>query len=225
METLQAPHEKTPARWQPLVALVCFAGFIVGFGALHVLRQDLDPRVNFGSEYALGREGWIMGLNFVLFGAGLLVLGDGLLRTPWARRRFSQVGIGFLLLAGTSFFVSIFFPTDPLGAPATPSGTIHATFGLIVFLSIPVGAMVLTAALWPEERWRSSRWPLATLAIASLAAFLVFPPLAASGLAGLGQRIALSAYLPWLITCAAHLRHIAAPELSVPAGAAAHEVA
>ena len=220
MEPLHAPKRKPWTQWTAPVALATLVGGAIAFASLHFLRPDLDPSAHFGSEYALGPHGWIMELVFLLFATGLFALGAGLLGMLPPRKRLAIAGAGLFFFASPAFVVSAIFPTDPLGAPATAAGTIHNTFGLLIFLSIPAGAVLVTAAVWREQPWRSGRPILAALAVASVLAFLAFPTLAAMGLAGLAQRIALSVYIPWLISFAAQLQRSVARDLGVALTAA-----
>ena len=62
-----------------LLAIIGFSMFIIimfsfHFISFHFIQPELDPMTRFGSEYVVGRLGWIMNLAFFFFAGGLFLL-------------------------------------------------------------------------------------------------------------------------------------------------------
>ena len=198
---MQEPVPDKPRAIKKTIASVAIAGFLffaVGFAALHFLRADLDPKAHYGSEYAIGPYGLLMQANFVMFGLGLSALGMWLLQNA-GRSRVVALGSVLLFVASVGLFIDAVVPTDPLGAPETPTGGVHNTVGALVFLSLAVAFQVLTLAFRKQLPWKGVGAIAPALAVASLASFLAFPLSQGSGVTGLVQRVALVCYIAWLL--------------------------
>jgi hypothetical protein len=190
VEELDATHSPVPVRathagWLVPVQLVSAAGLAMFIGAvlaLHGLRRDLDPADHTMSEYALGSYGWLMRTAFCVLGVGMLATAASLSQrafAPWRR-----AGLGLLVGTGFGLFLDAAYNTDRLGVPETPDGAVHAAGTWIIFLTLPVAAVVLGSDNTHSTVGAcQSRW-LRVLGPAQLVALIAFKgsPLAYRGL-------------------------------------------
>lgn len=187
--------------------------FVVMFIAFLFIQPELNPLHRYGSEYAVGRTGWLMKLSFFVWGAGLFAFAVALAKglDPNAR---SRVGIALFMLAGVGIVLSGIFDSDlqvqnqdppPPWIEPSPSNEqiLHAASGLVAFFGLMPGAILVSRRLRVAGRLSGSyRWlrPLSWLMpIAFIAMAIVFHP---SGFAGLGQRIFLALAFTWVILAA-----------------------
>lgn len=187
--------------------------FVVMYIGFLFIQPELNPLYRYGSEYAVGRAGWLMKLNFFVWGAGLFAFAVAMAKglDPDAK---SRVAIVLFMLAGVGIFLSGIFDSDlqvqnpdppPLWIEPPPSGEQirHAVAGLVAFFCLMPGAGLVSRRLRVAGRLSGSyRWlrPLSWLMpVAFIAMVVGFHPL---GLAGLGQRIFLAVVLTWVILAA-----------------------
>lgn len=186
---------------------------VVMYVAFVFIQPELNPLHRFGSEYAVGRMGWLMKAAFFCWSGGLLALALGMLDGLDAEAR-SRVGIGLVAIAALGILVSGLFDSDlqvlnsdppPLWVepPASEEQKIHALGGLVAFFALMPGAGLVTRRLRLAGRLSGGhRWlrPLSwSIPLAFVAFAVVFVP---RGLAGLGQRIFLALLLAWILLCA-----------------------
>lgn len=187
--------------------------FLVMFVAFVFIQPELNPLHRFGSEYAVGRMGWLMKLNFFVWGTGLAALGLAMAYglDPDAK---SRVAIVLFILAGAGIFLSGIFDTDLqvlnenpppkwIEGPASDEHKLHVVVGIIAFFSLFAGAGLATRRLRIANRlhgkYRFLR-PLSwLLPIVFFVALFTFQSL---GLVGLGQRIALVFIFAWVLLAA-----------------------
>jgi Protein of unknown function (DUF998) len=192
--------------------------FVVAFLLEGATRASYDPLRHPVSSLALGEHGWMQVVNFIVTGLLMLAYAVGLRRAlrpgpgaTWGPLLVALCAIG---LIGAGVFV-----TDPLsGYPPgtsdrleyTTRGALHDVFSLPVFTALPAACFVFTRRFVTRgERG----WALysAVTGVVFIVAFL----LAGTGfdqaeglvdVAGLFQRIALTAGLGWLALLALHIR-------------------
>jgi hypothetical membrane protein len=188
------------------VALLGTAVFVVLIAALHFLSPDFDPIQRRTSEYAVGPFGYLMTSAFVAMSLASWALVIGL-RRDLAPPAQSRVGVVLLGVWGIGLLVAATFPTDLEGAPQTVAGTIHTISGALTFLSLIVGANLVSRKLKHDERWRP------TSRIAWVLALIMIPVFLAGGVAaaretgaGIAQRILLVAVATWFVLVAMRLR-------------------
>lgn len=185
--------------------------FTVMFVAFPFIQPELDPLLRYGSEYAAGRMGWLMKLNFFVWGAGLVAfafaMGTGL--DPGAR---SRVAVALFVVAGLGIFLSGIFDSDlqvlnetppPVWVEPPPSDEqkLHIVAGLAAFFSLMPGAGLVSRRLRIAGRLAGPyRWmrPLSWLLPVAFAGPIFLPP----GLIGLWQRVFLVLVFAWLILAA-----------------------
>lgn len=165
------------------LALLSNAFFVVLLVALHIIRSDVDPSWHFISEYAIGRNGWIMQLAFLCLAVSNL--------TTWMsirmalQTRWGSVG-SFLFLTGTfGLVLAAIFIADPVNTSAelqTTSGQIHNLGGVLGLLGF-IGTLIMSARLIRTANVASTRTAVwvatAVLVIGFLVSFIGIASLAA----------------------------------------------
>jgi hypothetical protein len=199
--------------------------FVVGFTLLGALRAAYDPMRQFVSLLSLTPEGWLQTVNFLVSGALIVAGGVGLwMAIPSGiGRRAIPVGVA---LGGLGFVIAGIFPTDPiqgyppgtpLEMPATASITaaVHLTGAFLFFGGITVGALIGARRF---ARDGEPAWAAASLAcgLLTLVVNLVTstPPGTISpvaSVAGLLQRISITAGLAWIALLSGRLLRQTAP--------------
>src|SRR6185503_8638135 len=127
------------------------------------------------------------------------------------RDAFSARGGQATLVAPTALAVAaiigmlmLFYPIDPLGLPATEAGRLHSWLAGIASLATMVAVLSTARSLRHDPVWR----PLGLYSYASLAAIVITGIWAAttagemSSLMGLAERVAIAAFLQWMLVVA-----------------------
>ncbi|MFC4536164.1 DUF998 domain-containing protein [Sphaerisporangium dianthi] len=169
------------------------------------------------SSLAIGELGWIQVANFLMVGLSLLVFAFALRPAMrlyaggiWVPLLVALVGVG---LVGSALFVTDPWSGYPPGSPPVPEGAagtvhgmVHGLFGTLVFLGLPVAALV---ACYRFAR-SGHRW-FAVYSAVSAVVFLVGFALASQAFAqapglvamgGLLQRLTLVVGMAWLTALA-----------------------
>ncbi|MFE3659359.1 DUF998 domain-containing protein [Streptomyces sp. NPDC059165] len=161
--TLDAPQRtaSVASAVRPVVRPALAGGVLAGptflvFGVAQGLSRDgFDFTRNAISQLALGEEGWIQTVNFLLTGALLIVGATGLRRVL---RGVAGGTWGPLLVGvfGASFWAAAIFPADagagfPSGAPSTTTlsghGAAHMLAGMVGYLALCAAFVVLARPL------------------------------------------------------------------------------
>lgn len=165
-----------------VAALAAFAGTIV-IG--DVLGREYHPIAEPVSRYVNTSVGWITVVGLFCFGIGTAL-------TAW-RTRSKVLGV-----ASVAILVAAVFPADPPGNWSNPtlSDTIHGQAALVAFVALIVAA------------WRSRRalgWTVVATTIVMLVTMVDVMSVRALStdsfptFLGLTERIALFAYVAWMI--------------------------
>ncbi len=200
------------AAWAGMIGPVLFVTIFMLEGWL---RAGYDPLEMFVSALSLGPQGWIQKVNFVVFGALLIVFTRGV-AAEFPSGKASRGGPILLTVIAVCYILSGPFVMDPTGTPpsqATLHGTLHGIFGAIVFLLMPISIFVFLRRFRADPNWQSIQgWTLA-LGIMDAAAVIFFsvvskaPELqdAFSAWMGLIQRSAILPFMAWIFVFALHL--------------------
>lgn len=209
----------------PRAAVTCARGamaatiffFLVMYVAFVFIQPELNPLYRFGSEYAVGRMGWLMKLAFFVWSAGLFAFALAMAKGLDSEAR-SRVAVVLFVIAAAGIFLSGVFDSDlqvlnenppPRWTEPPPSKEqmLHAVAGLVGLISLMAGAGFASRRLRRAGRLQARyRW-LRLLAWATPAAFVAFATIFVSiGLAGLGQRIFLVLVFIWLLIAARGLQ-------------------
>jgi len=191
-------------------AAACFGYAVLMVAILPFLRTDYDATVNWISDYAVGRFGWLQTSVFVVTSLGVLALLIGLIRAGPAGW-IARTGIFFLSVLVPGLIVAALFQTDLPHHPMTQHGLIHTLDALINFLSGLIAALFLAASFGDDPRWRSFRGAaliLAVFCVVALVAQIVVDALRLPG-TGIGNRVFAGSLILWLLLTALHLRKVA----------------
>jgi len=209
MTTIQRAHSHTDTTAAlGLVGAVGVGFFMAAFAAMHAIQQDLSPIEYFGSDYAYGRGGWVMSLGILAAAVGTVAVALGLRRSlaPVKRR---GLGVVLLMVAGVGFAGSALFTTDPPLEDGetgyTTEGSLHDLAGIVCFVGLIIGAIVLARVFRRDARWspwaqvtRLVAWISLVLLVAIVVASEISPP-GTGGITGLIQRLFFAIALSWLV--------------------------
>ncbi|WP_293943819.1 MULTISPECIES: DUF998 domain-containing protein [unclassified Sphingobacterium] len=108
---------------------------------LHILEQEIDPTWQPISEYALGRQGWLMRLVF--FSMAVATGAATVISLKFYRKTLGRIGAVLLTISSVGFLIAGIFNTDPastLNENMTTTGTLHSIgagfSGMLVFASL-----------------------------------------------------------------------------------------
>jgi hypothetical protein len=147
-------------------ARVSFAAavtFVSLFAVLHVIKPELDPSWRMGSEYAIGRYGWVMQVAMFALALSCAALFAAL--RPEIETRGGRIALGVLLVNAAALVVGAIFIVDPVTtkpADMTTHGMVHGAAGAIFTFGFPITGVLLGQSLGRRARWRSAtqsiRW-------------------------------------------------------------------
>jgi hypothetical membrane protein len=163
-----------PARWLSWSAWAGIIGPLL-FTATFLVqeafrREEYNPLAEPVSALEAGPHGWIQQINFVVFGLLTIAFAIGLNR-GLRPTRTGIIGPALLLVSGLGLLHAAIFPLREDAAGVTYDPGLHFIAGFTVFLSSPLGLIVLSRRLARDARWRG----IATYTlIAGAAAFVGF---------------------------------------------------
>lgn len=175
---------------------------------LHFIQPDLNPLSRLVSEYALGKQGWVLAVALVSFAVSALALACALATTSNAIRL--RIGIVLLVIWGLCAIFAALFHTDPIPprGPLSLSGMIHTIAANIGFFCLTGAILACSRHLrvsFGRSVWtRVINW-LALASVISLILFLIaFVVAVTFGLFvhGLFERLVIAVDLAWLSTVA-----------------------
>jgi hypothetical protein len=137
-----------------LLAMVAAAATLLLLAGLHILSPAFDPSFRLVSEYALGRDAWVLSLMFLAWGISSWALALAI----WSqvKTKAGKVGLWFLVIAGAgSAMASVFDVTH---------ATFHSIAGLLGMGGFPIAAVLLSVNLGRTQAWRGARSPLLYIA-------------------------------------------------------------
>ena len=185
-----------------LFAIIGFLLFIAIMFAFHFIQPELNPLTRFGSEYAVGRMGWLMNIAFYCFAIGLASLTNAFNRClkPPTKSRAGEI---LLCLSTLGVVGSGIFNADLQTAESTATGALHDLSGFLLFLTIIPAIIVFSRRFRMSNLLRNeyrALWLLSWLVLfLFLSMIFAFDPFQ---LIGLGQRIFLAVMFSWLILAA-----------------------
>lgn len=157
---------------------------IVMYVAFVFIQPELNPIYRYGSEYSVGRMGWLMKLAFFVWGGGLLALALAMAKGLDAASR-SKIAVILFVVGGVGVFLAGVFDSDlqvlnenppPLWVETTPSDEqmVHAAAGMVGLLSLMAGAGFATRRLRLAGRLKSKYRTLRWLSWLTPAAFVAW---------------------------------------------------
>jgi hypothetical protein len=189
------------------LALMGIAYFVAVIVTLHFLRPDLNPISRPTSEYAVGPYGFLMTTAFLSMSMASLSLVTALYKgMPHSAR--SRIGLLLLGVWSVGVLVAMSFPINPEGTRQTTTGIIHRINGPLTFLSLTIGAILVSKSFSRDKNWRPVYRSALSLSVAMLVTFIITGVNIAteSGFEGLCQRVFLIMFATWFILTTLHLR-------------------
>ena len=194
------------------IAATVFYAFVM-YVAFVFIQPELNPMYRYGSEYAVGRMGWLMKLAFFVWSGGLMALAFAMAKGLDAESRSYAAIILFVIGALGVFSAGVFDsdlqvlnenpPPRWVEPPASDEQILHAASGMIGLISLMIGTGIASRRLRRAGRLSSKYRILQILSWLMPAAFIAMATLFASyGLVGLGQRIFLALMFAWLLIAA-----------------------
>lgn len=135
-----------------------------------LLKQELDPRVHWISEYGVGAQGWMQNSAFCIAGLGILALVVGL-SVLGPRSWLCKSGLAVISIMIPGLVISGLFNMDLPGQPETPHGIVHDISAYFNFVGGVSAQILISASFADDERWRPIRGVavvIATLAVVAL---------------------------------------------------------
>jgi hypothetical protein len=148
MATMMAP------RLLAVLGAAAVGAGVVILGLLHVVppTSEISPYRRTISEYGLTEAGAAFNAGVLLLAAGSLAT---LLAVVGARLLPARSGGALaLLLWSVALAAVVYFPKHNWAVGPSPAGTVHRVAGVVAFLSLPVGALLIGRAWWRHPRWR-----------------------------------------------------------------------
>lgn len=196
------------------VVIASIAYYVAALALLHWLRPDVDLISRVTSEYAVGPYGFLMVSTFLVLALALAALAMGLARSL-STPAVSSPGLALLIVASIALVAAALFPVD-VGAvrPVTPSGWVHRIAAIVVFPSLSVGVLFLSAQFRRHGQWRDVAWIGALIGSAGLMIFAgILLVLLERGFAGAAQRVFLALFLVWMVVVARRMMRLDHPEI------------
>lgn len=181
------------------ISIIGFSLFIFIMLAFHFIQPELNPLTRFGSEYVVGRLGWIMNIAFFCFAGGLLSLAFAF---SWGLnpQNRSRTGSILFVLAAIGILGAGLFNTHLQGEQPTTAGIIHALSSLFAFLTMIPAMFIFSRQLRLADllkgKYKALRYLPWVITLLFVSMMFIFEAL---NLVGLGQRLFLCALFYWLL--------------------------
>ncbi len=194
---------KTPVLAGPLATIV-YVGTVILGGAI---RPGYSHIAQYVSELiAAGAPNKsILDPLFALYNLLVAVFGVGLYffigqQEESRRRIIGRIGIAVLVVEGLAGFLTLFFPQDPIGATATPTGSMHIVLAGISSVTSMLALLLLGLWLWViPALHRYSVYTFISLAVIFVAGGIAATTIAhPTPYSGLMERITIGAFIQWL---------------------------
>jgi hypothetical membrane protein len=190
--------------------------FTLGFLVQEFFRRgEYSPMAEPVSALEAGPNGWIQQVNFIVFGLLTIAYAVGL-HLGVRPTRAGVVGPAILAWSGVGLVLAGVLPLreDAAGVTYDPTG-LHFVNGMIFFLSLGPGLIVMSRRLAGDPAWRNLATYALTTGIALLVMFVAFGRLVAPDdaplhpWAGLAQRVPIAVWFACTITLALRLLRVA----------------
>ena len=200
-----------------LYARITIVGTVFFFSVMYIafvfIQPELNPIHRFGSEYSVGRMGWLMKLAFFVWSAGLMSFALAMAKGLDSKSR-SYAAIVLFAVGALSIFLAGVFDSDLqvlnssppprwIEGPSSYDHILHTVASMVGLLSLMIGIGITSRRLRLSGRLQSGYRVLRSLSWSAPVAFVAMATLFASyGLVGLGQRIFLALMFAWLLIAA-----------------------
>lgn len=180
-----------------LYGLILFVTIVI---FLHFLRPDKNMLTSFVSEYAVGKDSWLMTIAFFALAIASTLLLMGLMLHDYA----SSTGKITLGIFCVGIFLAAIFPTDVPAFPQTTVGLIHAFAALIALLNLGI-SMIAWGISFKKNNDLKRFASLSVLWGAISLILLIIHIASPISIRGLTQRILLTWNISWLFLVNFHL--------------------
>ncbi|GEM_PF-6481955 len=198
--------QKTSLLSSKLKSRINFLGFIgiIGetllitiFAILHILNSDIDPAINYISEYANSPYSALFRFSLIIHGIGMIAIATGL-AISLPKSKFKNLSITFLGAASIGVILGGIFSVDPPGVTYSVAGTIHQITAIVSF-PLEIGALIFFSCIFKNTPpWNSFAATTKVIAIISIV-FLLWLSIAITtqSLPGLAERMAFIIFFLW----------------------------
>ncbi len=201
---VDGPQDYQETRRLALAGILGPPFFVVVFLVLGFIKPGYDPVVRFVSEGSIGELGWIQIVNFLVFGATLLVFSLALWQ-GFGDRLSGRIGSVLIGIVGVGAVSAGIFVADPDSQIITTHGALHVAVSLVAFLGLALACIFFAKRFWNDL-------PFAIYSIATGALIPVtFSSINAIGKPGLVQRVLIVIVWSWLTILALRLWRAATP--------------
>jgi hypothetical membrane protein len=136
------PSISVPAAWAAIAAAATAFGLLL---SLHVLSPEFSPAWRMISEYANGRNSWVLSAMFTAYGVSMLALAFAI-RSQLTTKP-GRVGLVLLTLTGIGAASASIFDVN--------QETLHEVSGLLGYFGLPVPALLISSAMCRVQPWSS----------------------------------------------------------------------
>ncbi len=179
-----------------LAAIAGLAWFVVAAGAMHGIRDDLDPFASQMSLYLIGDAGLLLQSAYAALGLAMCGLALFLYRSSPGDSR-SPTPLTLFVLAAVSLTVTAFAWMDAPGTGRTLEGLVHHVSAYAAFLFTTAGITLQSLCFRRDPAWRGRAGGLLLWAIACVAAVVVLASCRELP-RGLSQKAVIAMILGWL---------------------------
>lgn len=170
--------------------------FLITVIALHFLRRDYHPTMNFISDFSVGKYAWLMVSAFVALAISSSVLGFALQQVLGDS---AKTAVSLLYIWSIGILFAGIFPTDLPGSKNTTFGIIHALASFLAFLTFIPAVFLFSNVFARSTQFLNLYSASLILAVTITITFILFLYTAffKQNFAGLTQRIFIATMLFW----------------------------
>jgi len=166
--------------------------------------EDFHPVSSGLSELAVGRDGWLQAVAFIVLSVSLTVF-TGALRRKLPDRD-AGTGTRCMYLAAACMFMLSIVPTEDNHAVWSVNRFIHDGFSAGTAIAFPLGCFFLSRSFKADPGWHSlASFTMATVAVTLAANALSLLALTSLEVTGLQQMMILGSGLTWMGVVSARL--------------------
>lgn len=167
------PSSADISRIAATISATLSVSFLVILLLLHFLEPEINPSWRMISEYELGHYGWMMRMDFFLWGASVVALAVALWHL--LRTKTGIIGKFWMLPISLALFGAGVFVTNAItDTTSNTANTLHAVCGAVVILTFPIAASLVTASLRRDHGWFRERLVLRRMSLLSWLGFIAF---------------------------------------------------
>jgi len=186
------------------ISICAFTTVFAASFALPFLKPDFHIQINWISDYAVGRFGWLQKVSFIsaALGAASLIIG---LRRAGPKSWLCSAGLCFLAICVPGLVVSAAFDTDLPGHAQTQHGVIHVISAGANFLAILLAQILISSSFGDDVRWRPFRAVATALTLLAVIGLVAQFVTAEAPFSGVVNRVFAGTAMLWLFLVSAWL--------------------